>query len=103
MYAYCGIVRKASDSPDKDFCISICLCHVLCSRRRSYQGNDYNYRRLISSSNPAQQDIVASRHKFPKPIERYGALSFFGKNIVVSEFDEWKKYRKVCSPAFNEV
>jgi cytochrome P450 len=36
-------------------------------------------------------------------VEEYGALAFFGGNIVVSEGDEWKKYRKVAAPAFSEV
>jgi cytochrome P450 len=30
-------------------------------------------------------------------------LAFFGHNIVVSEGDEWKKYRKIAAPAFSDV
>ena len=33
----------------------------------------------------------------------YKVLRFFGENIVTSEFDEWKRYRKIAAPAFNEV
>ena len=41
--------------------------------------------------------------KFPKPVEMYDVLKFFGSNIVTSEFDEWKQHRKVAAPAFSEV
>ena len=41
--------------------------------------------------------------RFPKPVELYGVLKFFGSNIVTSEFDEWKPHRKVAAPAFSEV
>jgi len=30
-------------------------------------------------------------------------LAFFGSNIVVSEGEEWKKFRKIVAPAFSEV
>jgi cytochrome P450 len=30
-------------------------------------------------------------------------LAVFGKNIIASEGDEWKKYRKITAPAFSEV
>jgi hypothetical protein len=30
-------------------------------------------------------------------------VSIFGANIVASEGEEWKKYRKVAAPAFSEV
>jgi hypothetical protein len=30
-------------------------------------------------------------------------LAIFGANIVASEGDEWKKYRKIVAPAFSEV
>jgi cytochrome P450 len=31
------------------------------------------------------------------------ALSGFGKNIVASEGENWKKFRKIVAPAFSEV
>jgi len=49
------------------------------------------------------QEITQNRTRFVKPIELYGTLEFFGRNIVVSEGDEWKKYRKIAAPAFSEV
>ncbi|PSR70452.1 hypothetical protein PHLCEN_2v13703 [Hermanssonia centrifuga] len=48
------------------------------------------------------KQITAHRAKFPKPVEEYTALSFFGRNIVASEGEEWKRYRKVTAPAFSE-
>jgi hypothetical protein len=30
-------------------------------------------------------------------------LTVFGANIVASEGEEWKKYRKIAAPAFSEV
>jgi cytochrome P450 len=49
------------------------------------------------------QEISTSRARFPKPVDNYKILSFFGKNIVASEGDEWKKYRKISAPAFSDV
>ena len=43
-----------------------------------------------------------NRPNFPKPLHFYATLSLFGGNIVASEHDEWRKHRKVASPAFNE-
>jgi hypothetical protein len=34
---------------------------------------------------------------------RYKLLKVFGPNIVASEGEEWKKYRKITAPAFSEV
>ena len=36
-------------------------------------------------------------------MEQYEVLKFFGSNIVVTEFDEWKRHRKIVAPAFSEV
>ncbi|KAG2144406.1 cytochrome P450 [Suillus bovinus] len=47
--------------------------------------------------------IVWSRGgRFPKPLGRYTILTFFGENIVASEGDQWKRYRKIVAPAFSE-
>lgn len=50
----------------------------------------------------AIKEIVGSRSRFPKPVQQYTLLLFFGKNIVASEHEEWKKYRKISQPAFTE-
>jgi hypothetical protein len=34
---------------------------------------------------------------------RYRVLATFGPNIVASEGEQWKKYRKITAPAFSEV
>ncbi|KAF9263883.1 cytochrome P450 [Marasmius fiardii PR-910] len=47
-------------------------------------------------------EITASRARFPKLVEDYEALLFFGSNIIASEGEIWKKYRKIASPAFND-
>jgi cytochrome P450 len=49
------------------------------------------------------KEIVSVRSRFPKPIQDYVLLLFFGRNIVASEGEEWKKYRKVSAPAFSDV
>ena len=36
-------------------------------------------------------------------MNRYKAVTIFGPNIVASEGEEWKKYRKIAAPAFSEV
>ncbi|GJE85499.1 cytochrome P450 [Phanerochaete sordida] len=48
------------------------------------------------------RDMTAARSRFPKPVAIYGTLSLYGPNIVASEHDEWKRYRRICSPSFSE-
>ncbi|KAL1729695.1 cytochrome P450 [Schizophyllum commune] len=43
-----------------------------------------------------------SRLRYPKNVERYSFLQFFGNNVVASEFDEWKLYRRIVAPAFSD-
>ncbi|KAI3604410.1 cytochrome p450 [Moniliophthora roreri] len=47
-------------------------------------------------------DIVATRARFPKPVSVYPSGALFGKNIVASEGEDWKKYRKIAAPAFSD-
>ncbi len=53
-------------------------------------------------------DAVVSREvsemlgKIDKMIEGYGALNFFGRNIVTTSNDEWRKHRKICTGAFTK-
>ena len=49
------------------------------------------------------QEVTSSRSKFPKPVHLYKPLSVFGINIVASEGEEWKKFRKIAAPTFSEV
>ncbi|KDR79850.1 hypothetical protein GALMADRAFT_241949 [Galerina marginata CBS 339.88] len=50
----------------------------------------------------AIKEVASSRARFPKPVAQYVALTFFGRNIVASEGEEWKKYRKISAPAFSD-
>ena len=36
-------------------------------------------------------------------MNRYKVVTVFGPNIVASEGEQWKKYRKIAAPAFSEV
>jgi cytochrome P450 len=59
--------------------------------------------KLLRKLDNPNQEVTSSRARFPKPVEQYVALSFFGHNIIVSEGEEWKKYRKISAPAFSDV
>ncbi|THH29773.1 hypothetical protein EUX98_g4419 [Antrodiella citrinella] len=50
----------------------------------------------------AIKEVVGSRVRFPKPVQLYESLMIFGSNIVASEHEEWKRYRKISGPAFTE-
>ncbi|KAF9075519.1 cytochrome P450 [Rhodocollybia butyracea] len=50
----------------------------------------------------AIKEVFTSRARFPKPTKTYKTISFFGDNIIASEGEEWKRYRKVAAPAFND-
>ncbi|KAL8951093.1 MAG: hypothetical protein Q9222_002897 [Ikaeria aurantiellina] len=46
--------------------------------------------------------ITKRRNDFPKPVEVYGSLDLYGKNVVSTEGPLWKHHRKTVSPPFNE-
>ncbi|ESK89553.1 cytochrome p450 [Moniliophthora roreri MCA 2997] len=48
------------------------------------------------------KEIGAQRSLFPKPTEQYSILNFYGDNIVATEGEQWRLYRKIASPAFSE-
>ncbi|KAJ3484829.1 hypothetical protein NLI96_g5370 [Meripilus lineatus] len=50
----------------------------------------------------AIKEVIGSRVRFPKPIELYKPILFFGDNVVASEHDQWKRHRKISAPAFTE-
>ncbi|TCD70732.1 hypothetical protein EIP91_002108 [Steccherinum ochraceum] len=60
------------------------------------------YTNVALADAAAIKEVIGSRQRFPKPVELYTGLLFFGGNIVASEGDLWKKYRKVCGPSFSE-
>jgi len=57
---------------------------------------------VILADPVAIKEVTTYRARFPKPVYQYKVLQFFGSNIVASEGDEWKRYRKVSAPAFSE-
>ncbi|KAJ8081218.1 hypothetical protein PM082_018061 [Marasmius tenuissimus] len=52
--------------------------------------------------NISAAEIGSQRHKYPKPLAQYKPLDIFGRNIISTEGEEWKKNRKIASPAFSE-
>jgi len=50
----------------------------------------------------AIKEVTSARTRFPKPAREYELVAFYGRNIVVSEGEEWKKYRKISAPAFSD-
>ncbi|KAH8834989.1 cytochrome P450 [Flagelloscypha sp. PMI_526] len=50
----------------------------------------------------AIKEVTMNRAKWPKPLETYKVLNFYGRNIVTTEGDEWKKNRKITAPAFTD-
>lgn len=57
---------------------------------------------LFISGAEVIKEVATSKQLYPKPVELYKMLVAFGSNIVASEGDLWKKYRKVCAPAFSK-
>jgi len=50
----------------------------------------------------AVNQITTRRNDFPKPIEMYGSVDLFGKNVVSTEGSVWRHHRKISSPPFTE-
>jgi len=57
---------------------------------------------ILLADAAAIKEVTTSRARFPKPAHRYTTLTIFGSNIVSTEGEEWKKYRKIAAPAFSE-
>jgi cytochrome P450 len=50
----------------------------------------------------SEVEVLQRPRGCPKPLGVYEVFSLFGINIIATEHDEWRKHRKVASPAFNE-
>lgn len=50
----------------------------------------------------AVTQITTRRNDFPKPLEMYGALDIYGKNLVSTEGSDWRMHRKLTAPSFGE-
>ncbi|KAK5077624.1 putative P450 monooxygenase [Exophiala xenobiotica] len=46
--------------------------------------------------------ITTRRNDFPKPTHIYTSVDIYGKNVVSTERDIWRKHRKATSPPFTE-
>jgi len=46
--------------------------------------------------------ITTRRNDFPKPTHIYTSLDIYGKNVVSTERDIWRKHRKATAPPFTE-
>ena len=46
--------------------------------------------------------ITARRNDFRKPLELYGVLDVFGKNMLTVEGALWRLHRKITQPSFSE-
>ncbi|THW68239.1 cytochrome P450 [Aureobasidium pullulans] len=57
---------------------------------------------LFVADPEATTQIVTRRNDFPKPIEIYGSVDLFGKNVVSTEGSIWRHHRKITSPPFTE-
>jgi cytochrome P450 len=39
---------------------------------------------------------------FPKPIDIYAVLNIYGRNVISTEGDVWRRHRKVSAPSFSK-
>ncbi|KAF2652299.1 cytochrome P450 [Lophiostoma macrostomum CBS 122681] len=46
--------------------------------------------------------VTTRRNDFPKPLEMYGRLDIYGKNLVSTEGTDWRMHRKLTAPSFGE-
>lgn len=60
-------------------------------------------RLVVWVGDPAlSKDITSHSSFFPKPVQMYGVLDLFGKNVVTVEGHEWRRHRKTVGPRFGE-
>ncbi|PVF98540.1 hypothetical protein CPB86DRAFT_357511 [Serendipita vermifera] len=57
---------------------------------------------LFISDAGAVKEITSNRVLFPKPVQAYTSIAVFGPNIVTTEFDDWKRHRRISAPSFSE-
>ncbi|GLB37921.1 putative cytochrome P450 [Lyophyllum shimeji] len=57
---------------------------------------------LFVADAAAIKQVALARTRFQKPVHHYDVLELYGRNLITAEGDEWKKYRKICAPAFSE-
>ena len=57
---------------------------------------------VITADATAIAEITRRRDDFPKPLDFYGVVDLYGKNVVSVEGAVWRLHRKITSPSFNE-
>ncbi|KAF8493430.1 hypothetical protein F5888DRAFT_822672 [Russula emetica] len=57
---------------------------------------------LITAFPKPKSNLYVADAEANKDVNHYAVLAGFGPNVVVSEGEEWKKYRKIVAPAFSE-
>ncbi|KAH6912979.1 cytochrome P450 [Coprinopsis sp. MPI-PUGE-AT-0042] len=50
----------------------------------------------------AIKDVTSAKSTFPKPTEFYGVLAIYGPNILTTEGEQWRRYKKLVAPAFTD-
>ena len=95
-------MQTESNQPT-DYRITSAEVHAAPCGCRGYQGKYGLVLIEMDILDLASQEVTTYRGKFLKPVDLYAVLTIFGANIVASEGEEWKKYRKIAAPAFSEV
>ena len=57
---------------------------------------------ISSRSAEFNSAITARKSDFLKPIHLYHVVEVYGKNMLSSEGEEWKRHRRIVGPSFNE-
>ena len=57
---------------------------------------------LMTADASVINQITTRRNDFPKPIELYQTLDIYGKNVVTTEGNVWRRHRKITAPPFGE-
>ncbi|KAG2009542.1 614/534 cytochrome P450 [Coprinopsis cinerea AmutBmut pab1-1] len=57
---------------------------------------------LLIADATAIKEVALARTRFLKPVELYEVVNLHGNNLLTAEGDDWKRYKKVVSPAFSE-
>ncbi|KAI3619450.1 cytochrome p450 [Moniliophthora roreri] len=57
---------------------------------------------IVVTETVALKEIFGSRSCFPKHLEKYEGINFSGRNLIVSEGDEWKRHRRIVALVFYE-
>lgn len=57
---------------------------------------------MFTCSPEVIRQITARKDQFPKPLEQYGLLNLFGRNVVTTEGALWRYHRKLTAAGFNE-